>query len=466
MTIGKTTRSYALDALRGLAILGMVFSGAFPHEQPWPAWMFHAQVGPPSFAYTPEMPGITWVDLVFPFFLFSMGAAFPLAMNKKLSAYREDALWSVLKRGALLVFFAIVLRHTNPGFLKAGLEINYLTGLIVFICFFLVFMRFEIKSQTKVFWLRIIGFGLIVLVISLHHQFTPLDFDLYRQDIIILVLANMAVFGAFIWMLTRNNLMIRLGVLAFFAAAWLAKDYENSYSVAIMTFHPKLSWFYQFGFLKYLNIIIPGTILGDLLIQTKEESYMSENSSHKKYLLFIGLTLIVANLYGLFTRELLFTFIANIVLCGGGIWIVAKLDTGKEVLLKKLFYWGTFWLFLGLAFEPLAGGIKKDPSSFSYWFLTSGLAFFTYIVCEIITTYKPENTLFKYIIRAGQNPMVAYVAASFVVLPLLYFTRISFVLDQLREINIYLGIVKSIIVTLGVVFLTSFTVKKRWFWKT
>lgn len=32
-------------------------------------WMFHAQTPPPTYAFNPDVPGITWVDLVFPFFL-------------------------------------------------------------------------------------------------------------------------------------------------------------------------------------------------------------------------------------------------------------------------------------------------------------------------------------------------------------------------------------------------------------
>ena len=82
----------ALDALRGIAILAMLLSSEMPFgANSLPAWMYHAQVPPPEHQFIPN-PGITWVDLVFPFFLFSMGAAFPLAMRKRLDASdeRED----------------------------------------------------------------------------------------------------------------------------------------------------------------------------------------------------------------------------------------------------------------------------------------------------------------------------------------------------------------------------------------
>jgi predicted acyltransferase len=63
----------ALDVLRGVAILGMVFSGMLPRDVYWPGWMYHTQVGPPNFQFTPSVAGITWVDLVFPFTLGVMG---------------------------------------------------------------------------------------------------------------------------------------------------------------------------------------------------------------------------------------------------------------------------------------------------------------------------------------------------------------------------------------------------------
>lgn len=71
-----TGRVYALDALRGLAILGMILSGQLLFgENALPSWMYHAQVPPPAHKWIGTLPGITWVDLVFPFFIFARGAA-------------------------------------------------------------------------------------------------------------------------------------------------------------------------------------------------------------------------------------------------------------------------------------------------------------------------------------------------------------------------------------------------------
>ena len=76
-------RSFALDALRGYAILTMVLSATISFHI-LPGWMYHAQTPPPDHAFNPTVPGLTWVDLVFPFFLFAMGAAFPFSIKRKI----------------------------------------------------------------------------------------------------------------------------------------------------------------------------------------------------------------------------------------------------------------------------------------------------------------------------------------------------------------------------------------------
>lgn len=69
-------RAYAVDILRGLAIVGMVLSGYIAWNPDLPAWLFHAQLPPPSFVFDASVAGITWVDLVFPFSSFRWARPF------------------------------------------------------------------------------------------------------------------------------------------------------------------------------------------------------------------------------------------------------------------------------------------------------------------------------------------------------------------------------------------------------
>lgn len=117
MSLNITTkRSLALDALRGFAILMMILSGQIPfHINTLPAWMYHAQVPPPEHKWIPTLPGITWVDLVFPFFLFAMGAAFPIALSRRLD--QGISKWKIsiqiFERGVLPCFLHFMCRQSG-----------------------------------------------------------------------------------------------------------------------------------------------------------------------------------------------------------------------------------------------------------------------------------------------------------------------------------------------------------------
>ena len=132
-------RAYALDALRGYAIITMVLSATIV-TQVLPGWMSHAQTPPPDHIFNPSLPGITWVDLVFPFFLFAMGAAFPFSIGKR--AEKGDSklklVYEAVKRGVQLTFFAIFIQHFYPYVLSSPQDIR--AWLLAILCFAFSFL--------------------------------------------------------------------------------------------------------------------------------------------------------------------------------------------------------------------------------------------------------------------------------------------------------------------------------------
>ena len=142
-----TRRAYSLDALRGYAILTMVLSATVVYGI-LPAWMYHAQEPPPTHAYQPDLAGLTWVDLVFPFFLFAMGAAFPFSLRRKYE--KGCSMWQLaygaVKRGVQLMFFAIFIQHFYPYMLSAPQDVRaWLLALACFAVLFPMFMRIPLK---------------------------------------------------------------------------------------------------------------------------------------------------------------------------------------------------------------------------------------------------------------------------------------------------------------------------------
>jgi len=466
-------RADALDALRGFAIITMILSGSIPFSGPaaLPGWMYHAQLPPPTHVFNPNFPGITWVDLVFPFFLFAMGAAFPFALRKRIEQgvpYLKLSLQAI-QRGILLVVFALFLQHSKPYALSGNPEtFHWLIGLSGFIILFLIYYRYPKSISPKlVITIKIIT-GIVALFLFSQLTYTKgSGFLLSRSDIIILVLANVALFGSIIWLFTKDNLIIRLSILAFLLAFRITHNIEGSWTGWIWNLTPAPE-IYKFYFLQYLFIVIPGTIAGDLFykwMKSSSEESISGSTVNYVVLFLLSAGIIILNLFGLYSRQLTLNLIGNIILLSFGLFLLKSSKTQLLQLYKKLFNWGTFWLLLGLAFESFEGGIKKDQSTLSYYLVTSGLAFMALISFSIVSDHWKKSKYVNLLIENDQNPMIAYIAGSNFVMPILALTGLSTLLNYLL-INPWLGFLKGLIFTLLAALVTSFCTKKKIFWRS
>ncbi|WP_315817096.1 DUF5009 domain-containing protein [Paraflavitalea speifideaquila] len=211
-------RNNSLDALRGLAILAMVLSSSIAFGI-LPAWMYHAQTPPPGHAFNPSLPGLSWVDLVFPFFLFSMGAAIPLALNKKIKEGITflQVVYIAARRYLLLVFFALFTVHARAGIMSSDpYPLYYLLSITAFVLLFFQFYQPVNPAHKKLFVVvRVIAFAAAAAMLCLLPFKDGNGFSLNRTDIIIIVLGNMAFFGTLVWWFTRNNPWIRMALLPF-----------------------------------------------------------------------------------------------------------------------------------------------------------------------------------------------------------------------------------------------------------
>ena len=467
-------RDTSLDALRGIAILAMVFSGSITYADVLPAWMYHAQVPPPNHKFIETIAGITWVDLVFPFFLFSMGASIPLALSKQLEDNSNfgEILLIATRRFAFLAFFALFTEHMKPWVLSATPAFkDYVLSISGFVLIFFQLYNYKGSNYPKLFlYCKIAAFAVALLLLYLL-PFGGKGFQLSKSDIIIIVLANMAFFGTIIWWLTKTNPWIRVGILPFMFAIFLAaKEPVNDWQKVVYNFSQigswNFEWLYRFYFLKYLFIIIPGTFAGEWLLQNKGKGSCAE--LNKATLLYAGLlsfTLVISNTVFLFSRQLITNFFLTIILLASLHFVFKKVKNVGYQLLVQFFNAGTYLLLLGLFFEAYEGGIKKDHSTYSYYFVTSGLAFFMLIFFSCIGPLKIGNSINKYLSLNGRNPMVAYVAGSLLIIPLLHIANAITLLDSMNG-NAMWGVLKGVVFVGLVSFVTIIFTQKKWFWKT
>ena len=590
-------RAHALDALRGYAIITMVLS-AMEAFSVLPRWMYHAQVPPPDHVFDPTIYGITWVDIIFPFFLFSMGAAIPLSLGRQ-HAKGESIMkltWKTVQRWVKLTFFAIFIIHAFPFMLGYEQEwMRYAMPIFFFILLCLMFMPnpfglspYKARAITWSAYLVAVGFML------LQPYAGGAPFRLTDSDCIMLILANVSLTGSIIYLLTIGHPLRRLALLPFLVALFMAAHTANSWP-ALLIHTSWLPWLYLPAYQEYLLIIIPGTVAGEWIAQWLEkmkandtskglvDNYQKKNEAvlesgnplkggggavlengnkvknDEKAVLenenkvrtrseemkdkenalalpvaFLSLALIVVNVVLLFGRHLVANLVATMVLTALTAWLLrsrreagttgveaakqrsASKDASSQNAAKQevsnreassqeaskqevynreaslqeaaqqevynqkcssipasptLHFWqrlssaGAYLLLLGLCLESYEGGIRKDDVTLSYLFVTCGLAFYALLLLTVVCDHWHVRWLCAPLEMVGKNPMVAYVSASMVIIPVLILTHIYPYIDALSSQPLT-GFLKGVLLTALCMALTAWFTHKRWFWKT
>lgn len=545
-------RAHALDALRGYAIITMVLS-AMEAFSVLPRWMYHAQVPPPDHVFDPTIYGITWVDIIFPFFLFSMGAAIPLSLGRQ-HAKGESIMkltWKTVQRWVKLTFFAIFIIHAFPFMLGYEQEwMRYAMPIFFFILLCLMFMSnpfglspYKARAITWSAYLVAVGFML------LQPYAGGAPFRLTDSDCIMLILANVSLTGSIIYLLTIGHPLRRLALLPFLVALFMAAHTANSWP-ALLIHTSWQPWLYLPAYQEYLLIIIPGTVAGEWIAQwlekmkandtskglvdnyqKKSEAVLdngnplkggrgavlengngvkndekvvledenkvktrSEEMKEKENTLalpvaLLSLALIVVNVVLLFGRHLVANLVATMVLTALTAWLLRSRreagTTGVEAAKQEtsnqrsssapasptLHFWqrlssaGAYLLLLGLCLESYEGGIRKDDVTLSYLFVTCGLAFYALLLLTVVCDHWHVRWLCAPLEMVGKNPMVAYVSASMVIIPVLILTHIYPYIDALSSQPLT-GFLKGVLLTALCMALTAWFTHKRWFWKT
>lgn len=575
-------RAHALDALRGYAIITMVLS-AMEAFSVLPRWMYHAQVPPPDHVFDPTIYGITWVDIIFPFFLFSMGAAIPLSLGRQ-HAKGESIMkltWKTVQRWVKLTFFAIFIIHAFPFMLGYEQEwMRYAMPIFFFILLCLMFMPnpfglspYKARAITWSAYLVAVGFML------LQPYAGGAPFRLTDSDCIMLILANVSLTGSIIYLLTIGRPLRRLALLPFLVALFMAAHTANSWP-ALLIHTSWLPWLYLPAYQEYLLIIIPGTVAGEWIAQwlekmkandtskglvdnyqkkseavldngnplkggrgavlengnkvkndekavlenenkvrTRSEEMKDKENALALPVALLSLALIVVNVVLLFGRHLVANLVATMVLTALTAWLLrsrrkagttgveaakqraalkdassqnaAKQEVSnreassqeaakQEVYNQKcssipasptLHFWqrlssaGAYLLLLGLCLESYEGGIRKDDVTLSYLFVTCGLAFYALLLLTVVCDHWHVRWLCAPLEMVGKNPMVAYVSASMVIIPVLILTHIYPYIDALSSQPLT-GFLKGVLLTALCMALTAWFTHKRWFWKT
>ena len=156
-TTAAPARLASVDVIRGLTILVMIFVNDVAGVVGTPGWMKHIE--------PPNADGMTFVDVVFPAFLFIVGLAIPLALERRLARESRADTWRhVLTRTLGLLVIGVLMvngpvDHVLP---------RDLWTLLMYAGVILVWVRLPAAKARTTRLLRAAGIALLLLMAVLY----------------------------------------------------------------------------------------------------------------------------------------------------------------------------------------------------------------------------------------------------------------------------------------------------------
>lgn len=454
-------RYLSLDFLRGLSIFGMVFSAIIPHGN-LPAWMYHIQNPPPTHALDMTVAGISWVDLVFPVFIFCMGVAIPIAGKRRIEKSVDGKatasfLGATFERFIMLWLFSYIyvfLSYSNVDDWKAQL-----LTILGFAALFPLYMVSKKKSTL----LRLVGLILVCGIITIGHYAFGEVISVQRRGIIIFLLAFIYFFGSLAWYFTRDSGRKRILAISIVLVITIitqqldlpAKAYAN----------PAIRWWFNPEYIYFLLILLPATMIGEHIIKRQDEDSITPAKESKivEPLYYLLTFAVVVWLVYAFYKQI---WLANFITTALSVTILVFI--GKKHLPKYnyMIVMTAVLLLLGFIFEPLDGGIKKVPCTISYCFITCAISIMLLIVCDYLCKIAPKGFLTKIFTGAGSNPLMSYIAFDNLVMPFMKLTGIIYLYRAAYPPDMpWIGTIRAFIITLITMWIVSLFSRKKIYWK-
>lgn len=431
-------RVQSVDALRGITICAMILCASIGYQSDLPAWMFHCQVPPPDYVFRPEVRGITWVDLVFPFFIFAMGAAMPFSLGKKIE--KGESWWriglSIVKRWAILVAFALVLGNADAA---QGADASY--WVIGFFRLAVWLALFAALVQTKKRGVNLAGWIALAALMAVQHFLLKVPLSQHHNDIIILLLSTVALVGSVLWILTRNRMWLRALV------------------TVLLIVLKEVGWG---DWSQYLIMALPATMAGDMIRNAvhNSEPMCGTGGGRLTGAAWICLAATILQLWGLFTRQVTLDLILSAVLAAAFVLLVWK---QRSTVFARIGFLSFGMLLVGIVFDYIDGGIAKDYCNVCYLLATGGQSALTLCFLIWIESHRPID---RTLVMSGQNPMIAYTVGWFVICPLLSAVGLMDWFDGVCYGHPFLGFIRGAVITVLVALTARFFTSKRLFWKS
>ncbi len=253
------TRVLSVDIFRGLTMLVMIFVNDVASVRGLPWWTYHIP---------PGQNGMTYVDMVFPAFLFIVGMSIPLAVRSRLErGYSLPRLWAhIFERSLGLIVLGIFLANAGklePRLAGISREVWAVGGLVAAILFWNVYPKSG-GPQTLYKALKYTGLAALVFLFAIFRRSTPggqaawLDFS-YWEILGLIGKTYLAV--CLVYVPLRNKLWAPPALLAFFTALNVASRMGWLGFV-----HAMPGWLWPFGAGELPSITVAGIVASQIFL--------------------------------------------------------------------------------------------------------------------------------------------------------------------------------------------------------
>lgn len=404
--VAATQRLDSLDAFRGLVILTMVFVNYLAGVHGIPSWAKHAKQGVDAF---------TFVDVVFPGFLFIVGVAIPFALHKRLQRgeSKTGLIGKIFTRSAVLIFFGVITVNKgnfSPDATGMSRELWFLLALVCMIVLWGGFPGENLPKRKKFFLALRIAAGLLLIYLLAIFRGKSADGQIAWLQTSwwgILGMIGWAYLEcALIYLLFRGNSTALMGALLFMIALFIGDK------------HGALDWLGPVH--NWINI---GGVFGSTAADV-----------------MIGI--LVGNCFV------------------GSPALAPHLHRARFILI-----FGVALLAAGFVLRPLHG-INKIDATESYALVTGGICALCFLFVYFVMDVCEKKSWAKFLIPVGQNALLAYllpgILANFFTAILAQFTPVLRADNFLYVLNEgWVGTINCAVLTALILTLTAGLTKRQ-----
>ncbi|MBR9998570.1 MAG: DUF5009 domain-containing protein [Cyclobacteriaceae bacterium] len=374
----KSSRILSIDIFRGLTILVMVFVNDVAGVEGLPWWTYHIP---------PGEQGLTYVDVVFPAFLFIVGMAIPLAIDKRKS--KGDSmfriLWHIIVRSLSLVAIGLLImngRDMDP----QATGISYTAwNVLMFIGVMLLWNLYPATTGNRALLYRILkwsGLGLLIILLAIYRREV-------NGEILWIDSTNWSILGGIGWaylsvcilfLVFRGKFIALVLSLVFLVALNVA---SKAGLINFLQDIPRFIW--PFGTGSLASITLAGLLLSQIFLGNKIAQNMTQKGT--------------------------FGFIMALVLFLAG------------------------WMLMPF-------GLAKIGSTPSYTLISASICVIIFIMMFWVVDIKGFSGWASFIKPAGSNPLLTYI------LPDIYYAIMGLSHSGLIGDEGWPGVLRSFIFTL------------------